>query len=600
MIHLFQGLMDASSAALSAALSGAAYFQSLTVVVPPTWGDAKCGVAIRPPAADTPYATADIWIEKPGPVHGHLPAAQQSGGCGQPGDYIAVPHTALLAATGGAGGRNFTLAEARHFVHQWAKYRYGIFDETGFAGDAVYPAYYKKNGQILPTLAHKGNLAGTWLRNGEPCDPTESQTNSSSSRSSGNDSNPRPAEDCRFEPTTTNQEVTCSLGTGLNLPAASRYCGHNDTILLPTKQTVLCDGRSASEVILSHRDFAQQKKEGGSLRTPSRRTPENLQPEIRIVREPPTKYILAIDTSAAMAADDHWRWIHKAAHKFIRYDLPVNSNLAILTFNDDAKLEHSLVQVTSNEVRDRLADIVPVRYHLSTKEQSCVLCALRRIFEEVLRPSATAVAGAHIIIVSRPPNHNLLESRDREQILALLTANNARLSVIVVPSASPASLVTATSNNIGHVNFYDQMAAVSGGRSFQLTDSGHAMDLLYDLNAAFSRILAEDSLQPTESPELVHRAELYSSSSSGDASAGAVSHGSFVIDSSLGRDTLFGLYVKDEEDHLIKSVQFTDSRGNVYGPFTKMSSTFDLVNLKTINFVGQAPPFDDVSISILF
>jgi hypothetical protein len=354
------------------------------------------------------------------------------------------------------------------------------------------------------------------------------------------------------------------------------------------------------EVILSHRDFAQQKKEGGSLRPPSRRTPESLQPEIRIVREPPTKYILAIDTSAAMAADDHWRWIHKAAHKFIRYDLPVNSNLAILTFNDDAKLEHPLVQVTSNEVRDRLADIVPVRYHLSTKEQSCLLCALRRIFEEVLRPSATAVAGTHIIIVSRPPNHNLLESRDREQILALLTANNARLSVIVVPSASPASLATATSNNIGHVNFYDQMAAVSGGRSFQLTDSGHAMDLLYDLNAAFSRILAEDSLQPTESPELVHRAELYSSSSSGDASAGAVSHGSFVIDSSLGRDTLFGLYVKDEEDHLIKSVQFTDSRGNVYGPFTKMSSTFDLVNLKTINFVGQAPPFDDVSISFLF
>jgi hypothetical protein len=352
---------------------------------------------------------------------------------------------------------------------------------------------------------------------------------------------------------------------------------------------------------MSHRDFVRHGRENGVSHHHQPQQQErlggpddqNLEPEIRIVREPATKYVLAIDTSAAMATDDHWRWIHKAAHKFIRYDLPVDSNLAVLTFNDRAKIEHPLVQVASDEVRARLADTVPVRYHLSTKEQSCLLCALRLIFEEVLRPNAAVVAGTHIVVVSRPPNQNLVEPRERDQMQSLLAANNARLSIIVVPSSSSLAAAAAPANN--QLDFYDEMAALSGGRSFQLADSGHAMDLLYDLNVAFSRILAEDSLQPTESPELVHRAELYSSTSA-DTSANAVSHGSFVIDSSLGRDTLFGLYVKDEEDHLIKSVQFTDSRGNVYGPFTKMSSTFDLVNLKTINFVGQAPPFGDVSI----
>ena len=71
---------------------------------------------------------------------------------------------------------------------------------------------------------------------------------------------------------------------------------------------------------------------------------------------------------------------------------------------------------------------------------------------------------------------------------------------------------------------------------------------------------------------------------------------SFTIDTTLGRSTSFGIYVEDEEDHLIKSVTFTDSKGFLYGPYTSMSSLYDIINLKTINFpVGEQPPFDDVS-----
>ncbi len=68
----------------------------------------------------------------------------------------------------------------------------------------------------------------------------------------------------------------------------------------------------------------------------------------------------------------------------------------------------------------------------------------------------------------------------------------------------------------------------------------------------------------------------------------------------MGRQTEFGVYVEDDEDHQIKSVEFTDADGTAYGPFTKMSSTYDVVNFKTINFnVGEEPPFDDVSFFII-
>ena len=74
------------------------------------------------------------------------------------------------------------------------------------------------------------------------------------------------------------------------------------------------------------------------------------------------------------------------------------------------------------------------------------------------------------------------------------------------------------------------------------------------------------------------------------------SRGSFTIDATLGRDTKFGIYVDDEEDHLIKSVAFTDAKGSTYGPYTSMSSLYDIINLKTVNFpVGDAPPFDEVN-----
>ena len=39
---------------------------------------------------------------------------------------------------------------------------------------------------------------------------------------------------------------------------------------------------------------------------------------------------------------------------------------------------------------------------------------------------------------------------------------------------------------------------------------------------------------------------------------------------------------------------------SVYGPFTKMSSVHDVINLKTINFpIGEKPPFDEVRSSLL-
>ena len=56
-------------------------------------------------------------------------------------------------------------------------------------------------------------------------------------------------------------------------------------------------------------------------------------------------------------------------------------------------------------------------------------------------------------------------------------------------------------------------------------------------------------------------------------------------------DTEFGIYVENSEDHLIKEVSFTDNSGQKYGPFTRLTSTYDTYNFKTLNygFMRESP-----------
>ena len=154
---------------------------------------------------------------------------------------------------------------------------------------------------------------------------------------------------------------------------------------------------------------------------------------------------------------------------------------------------------------------------------------------------------------------------------------NIKLSAIAMPETTGA-----------YLPFYDKISEVMNGKAHVVHNDGNIMDFYVSLNEAFADVLHSEALYPTEIPELVHKEAFVGET--------GVSSGNFLIDSTLGRDTLFGIYVEDEEDHLIKSIRFTDSKGKTYGPFHRMSSDFDLVNFKTINFpAGQSPPFSAVS-----
>lgn len=502
-----------------------------------------------------PYRQADVVVTSS--MSASILGTQQSRGCGQPGDVTTLPLSFVKDwnATWDIWGN-----PAKTFVNEWSKLRYGIFDETGFSEDSLYPNFFFSKGEILPTGNTDEMLDGVWknvITGQRNCDPASER-------------------DCIFHARPKSLDnVTCSLGYLPFLPNVTRYCDRTSGPMAPTKHNILCEGRSPREVIDSHPDFAKQ---GFDTRSPSHhnfnQVSQKLEPKVEIVREPMHQYVLVMETSASMDRHGMWKWVNKAAQKFIRYDLPVNSNLAIVTFSNTSKIEHPMVQVHSDQVRGRLADTIPDRYQLSRSDQKCVLCSLQKVVHEVIKDNH---AGAHIILVTQG-SPDTLSITDENVIKGYIMDYNIKLSSIILSTGE------------GHLPFYDTISNLMGGSAYVVHNNDNIVDFYVGINLAFAAIQRSDSRYPTEIPELVHIAELMMDPVS------TTSSGTFLIDSTLGRDTEFGIYVEDVEEHLIKSISFVDSLGKSYGPFNRMSSSFDLVNFKTINYPpGQAPPFNSVS-----
>ena len=478
---------------------------------------------------------ADIRISRSPAVSPMFPHTQHSQGCGQAGEVITIPETFL-------SDWNSTLAAvtspAKVFVKEWAKLRYGVFDEHGYSGDKLYPNYYKVQGQFLHSGTSDSGIKGIWV--------TEDGAAECEDPASGL---------CVFSPQGENDLVTCSLGNIPQLASVSRWCGRNEVKRPspPTKHNILCGSKTAAEIISKHRDFADRAGETGGEKLQL-----SLVPTFRIVREPTPRYVLMIETSAEMVSI--WKWVRKAVQNFVRYQLAAQSSVAIVTFNTAAQVESRLVTLHTDTDRARVADTVPDSANkLGRTSTACISCAVTTAAGTLFNGNT---AGAHLVVVS---SGGWTGDRLQGDIM-----DSLKMSVISVSESDA----------------FKSMAERSGGLYRSVREDSD-MGLYTEMIGYLGEVLGSDPGHVSSSyPVMVHKQHV----ESGDVSS---TFGTFTVDSDLGRDTEFGIYVEDDEDHQIKSVTFSDSKSNIYGPFTSMSSFYDSVNLKTINFnVGETPPFD--------
>ena len=144
------------------------------------------------------------------------------------------------------------------------------------------------------------------------------------------------------------------------------------------------------------------------------------------------------------------------------------------------------------------------------------------------------------------------------------------------------SVVMVPQHNQATLPFYDEIAAASGGQA-RLIRQDDPVRKYWSLVTAL-RDICDDSIGSVTVASDIHTISDHQSRSSGD----------FLVDSSLGRDTIFGIIVEDEEDHLIDNVVFENENGEVFGPYSHIATTFDTINMKTISFgLTRNQPFGD-------
>jgi hypothetical protein len=246
------------------------------------------------------------------------------------------------------------------------------------------------------------------------------------------------------------QAATCSLGYLPFLSNVAKFCDadevwHRKDALAPTKHNVLCQGKPSHRVILDHDDFngRQPRFDPDEDNTESpfpgleASGVENSAVSLYVVREPSPKYVLIMESSSSMIEQNLWKWVHKSAQKFVRYDLSDNSRLAIVTFSNDSQVRQGLATLSDEKSRARMADSIPDKYKVErSPNQRCVVCGFQTAMQKVLPGEE---AGAHLILVTRGDNYTL-SLTDENLILEHVRKYQIKFSSILLPHGEQSAL----------------------------------------------------------------------------------------------------------------------------------------------------------------
>ena len=192
----------------------------------------------------------------------------QLAGCGKPGLQIQLSTKFMTDPSLGMEERSKIL------LSNWAKYRYGVFDEHGFIGDAMYPLNWKTPGS--PSEAgefEKVTSCAATSRDGGKVESIRTVNQTSSGDVCTLKSNlatglPDERNECiPFADTTANVNVVSSLLSHPTLARNQYFCNennHNDKA--PNKQNVVCEGLSISQVVNRHPDFVNTQQPDSHVR----------------------------------------------------------------------------------------------------------------------------------------------------------------------------------------------------------------------------------------------------------------------------------------------------------------------------------------------
>ena len=236
-----------------------AYIKSVNILIPHTWSLPNLEVS-----DEYVYNDGQILVEKANVLYQNAPYTLQSSECGNLGKFIHLTPEYLLNLNDYNGDAEEIFGPHENiFVHEWAKLRYGVFEEYGYPGDLVYPLFthepsgddaYEVEPNFNTNLPLKGEMRYKIERfnkkishkfvvfrdfeTGGKCSE-DAQTN-------------LPDSKCGFFPRVDeNLYVKSSIMAAPFLEWVEDFSEYSDASSKPTRQNFLCNQRSTWDVIES-------------------------------------------------------------------------------------------------------------------------------------------------------------------------------------------------------------------------------------------------------------------------------------------------------------------------------------------------------------
>ncbi|XP_052061931.1 calcium-activated chloride channel regulator 1-like isoform X2 [Mytilus californianus] len=309
------------------------YLKEITITIPSTWSNTGDYSFISSSIAKNAHVKIGEYPDKKNPF------ARTYGKCGVEGIFIHFTTDVLNAGNSGNYG-NLGIV----FTHEWGHYRWGIYDEypTVIENDQLVK-FYQYDGKYEPvrcTTNMEGDIYD--LKYKGECSV---------------DKNGKPDHNCHFRPHNDHRATSkASIMGHAYVKTMSMFCDgessdpttyHNH--LAPNKQNSRCAGRSAWEIMRQHNDFKN---------TVPRSATANTVPTFRILKVTQQhKICLVIDVSGSMR--DQIINTRDSMASLIKYGLPNNSYVGIVTFSDTGSLVKGLTLISTDDDRSNLVSYLP-------------------------------------------------------------------------------------------------------------------------------------------------------------------------------------------------------------------------------------------------
>ncbi|NXI89536.1 CLCA1 regulator, partial [Psophia crepitans] len=405
------------------------FFKSVKIIIPKTWKKNPNYARLRTES----YDKADVIIADPYIKHVDDPYTLHYGGCKEKGRYIRFTPNFLL---------NDSLTDVygekgRVFVHEWAHFRWGVFDEYN---DDV-PFYVSRNSESVEATSCPAGVAG------RPVFP-DCSGNICETRSCRYDGQLY-EKGCIFIPDI-QQNISCSVMFSQYLSSVVEFCDKNThNSEAPNMHNKICDHKSTWEVIMESDDFRNLAVVNASV-PPS-------ETSFRLLQTRDTTVALVLDVSGSMSMKNRIRHLHSAAEIFLLHIIEIGSWVAIVTFNSDALEKAPLQQITSNAARHKLVQRLPTYASGQTN-----ICAGIRKGLELIADKMNSTYGSEIVLLTDGEDshiaacfdlvkesgakiHTIALGPDAEKELEEFSERTGGLKLYAVDGVIPSKLIEAFS-----------------------------------------------------------------------------------------------------------------------------------------------------------